>query len=155
MLSQVTYARRRLRRERFSINLIPILYSHWQLHFEIEREYTFVSLSGQVSTCSGRNQLPIFRCTEVQLRRPTRPLLDDVMNQNELTISIFYRPYVTMISIAVLKTDLKPVLLHFVSTFLNLIVQPNEVISNLFLSEMLFFCEGNPLLINFPMNVFF
>ena len=97
-----------------------------------------IGLLGQVSTCTGRNQLPIFRCTEVQLRRHTRPLLDDVMSQNEITISIFHRPYVTMISIAVLKTDLKPVLLHFVSTFLNLIVQPNEVISNLFLSEMLF-----------------
>ena len=54
----------------------------------------------QVNTITGCNQLPVFCCTNVHLRRNTPPLfrrevLDDVMSQSELTtisFNSFYQP---------------------------------------------------------------
>ena len=53
-------------------------------------EHLFV----QVCTCTGRNHLPIFHCTNVHTRRHTRlfkwTILDDVTSQNELTTLVMW-----------------------------------------------------------------
>ena len=66
---------------------------HCQLH-----KFCDEHLFEQVNTSTDGNQLPVFRCTNVHLRRNSRPLfrravLYDVMSQSELTTMavFFYR----------------------------------------------------------------
>ena len=66
----------------------------------IIHEFCDDHLIQQVNTSTGRNQLPVFQCTNVHLRRNTRPLfrravLDVTMSQSELTtisFNSFYQP---------------------------------------------------------------
>ena len=77
----------------------PVLNSHSSLW----SQSLLLILFRQVNTSTGHNQLPVFHCTNVHLRRNTCPLFqhaiqDDIMSQSELTTSLLFRLFVIFLS---------------------------------------------------------
>ena len=75
--------------DNYSIGLLSLVVLYVDVS-QIIHKFCDEHLFRQVSTSTGCNQLPIFCCTNVHLRRHTRPhfkraFLDDVMSQSELT----------------------------------------------------------------------